>query len=74
MTLTKTQRRALELVRMRLDPKHPRFTASAEVAAALRSIAPYLHTWVLPLVDYSLGSGYHGQVDEIRRDHCVRLG
>lgn len=72
---TKTQQRALELLKARLDPSSSYFTASDDVKAALKSIGPYLDTWVLPLVDYLLaGEAWPGQAEYIRSDHHGRIG
>ncbi len=71
---TQTQTQALELLRARLDPAHPMFSGSTEVAAALHGPArPYFDTWVLPLVDFLLnGEAYYGHAADIRRMHSTR--
>lgn len=71
---TKTQLAALELLRARLDPKHPLFAGSNEVVRALSGEAKcYFDTHVLPLLDYLLkGESYYGEAATIVRDHASR--
>lgn len=72
--LTKTQRAAVELLRARLDPKHPMFAGSREVEQALSGPAKvYFDTWVLPLIDYlAKGEDYFGQAEDIKAEHNQR--
>jgi hypothetical protein len=73
MSLTKTQTMALSIVRSRIDPADPMFSASDDVEAGLNAMRPYLDSWVWPLLDYVLkGERYCGQADEIRRDYASR--
>jgi hypothetical protein len=69
--MNQAQQAAIELLRSRLDPKHPMFTATKEIAAALGSqdVRCYFDTWVIPLVEFLRdGPAYYGQADEIKRD------
>lgn len=59
--LTDYQRDALLMLRARLDPTHPGFSASEEVRKALapdgidNGVALYIRSWVLPLLDVVAG-------------------
>lgn len=70
---SKTQQQAIELLRARLDPKHPMFAGSEQVAAALTGDAKvYFDTWVVPVLDFLLnGEQWHGQAYHIRNDHAT---
>jgi len=63
---------ALLVLQAKLDPDHPGFTADKSVREALRSIRPYLQTWVLPLVEVAQGEhrwqreGIAVQADRVR--------
>ena len=72
--LTKTQTAAVELLRARLDPKHPMFAGSKEVEQALTGPAKlYFDTWVLPLIDYlAKGEEHFGQAEDIKAQHSQR--
>lgn len=71
---TQAQRKALLLLRARLDPNHPMFAGSEAVKAALHGEAkPYFDTYVLPVLDYLLnGEAYYGQAADIGRDFSNR--
>lgn len=70
--LTKTQRNAIELLRARMDPKHPMFSGDDRVVAALHGDAKlYFDTYVIPVLDFLLkGEEFHGQAAYINRDHA----
>jgi hypothetical protein len=51
MSLTNTQRRAIRIIRTRLDPYNLNNNAHESIKEHLRAIRPYLYTWVLPLLD-----------------------
>lgn len=73
MSLSKTQTMAIELVRSRVDPAHPMFSADDAVAAGLTAMRPFLDSWVWPLLDYVLtGETYCGQAAYIRQDYASR--
>jgi hypothetical protein len=71
--LTKGQATALALLRSRLDPRNPMFSADTVVRDALTSIRPYLDSWVLPLIEFAAeGEQWHGQAEGIARDYAQR--
>lgn len=72
--LTRAQREALELVRMRIDPKHPLFSGSAKVAALLGddNLRAYLSTWVIPYVEFCLTGGDSFMRREVSQDYALR--
>ncbi len=74
MALTKTQMKAVELLRSRLDPKHEMFTGDDKVVAALHGDAKcYFDTYVLPVLDFlAKGEQFCGQAEYIRNDHHSR--
>jgi hypothetical protein len=69
--LTQYQRQALELVRARIDHRHPGFTGDETIGAALESMRLYLDSWVYPLLECAMnGELWHGQTDSIKREHA----
>lgn len=68
--LSQTDAAALALLAARLDPKHPGFTASDEVRAALASIEPYLATYVRPLVAMLEHRPQSWEREMVTRDHA----
>lgn len=73
--MTQTQNQALLLLRARLDPKHPMFAGSDEIAAALGGASkPYFDTHVLPLLDYLISGreAYYGEAGNIKHDYASR--
>ena len=74
MALNKTQVKAVQLLRARMDPKSPMFAGSDEVVAALSGPARlYFATYVQPLLEFlEEGEAYFGQAGEIQRDYSNR--
>jgi hypothetical protein len=69
--LTQYQRQCLELVRAKIDPRHPGFTGDEKVSAAFESARIYLDAWVYPLLECAMnGEQWHGQIDSIKREHA----
>jgi hypothetical protein len=67
--LTKTQRDALELLRVRLDPTSPAFRGSDEVREALEQARLYVNSWVLPLIDLAMnGESFYGEAGSVGND------
>ena len=75
--LTNYQRDAIAVLRARLDPSHPGFTAVAGVRAALEyepgglhdNAGLYIQSWVLPLLDLiENGPSFHGEERYVAQD------
>jgi hypothetical protein len=68
MSLTQQQAAALLVIRARLDPSHPGFSASDEVRAHLEGCRGYLEAWVLSYIDFLEGSSWHGRAAHIKAE------
>jgi hypothetical protein len=67
MRLTHQQANALLILRAKLDPTHAGFTATMEIRRALETMRPYLDSYVIPMIDFLEGNGWHGQARDIQQ-------
>jgi len=61
MKLTTYQTDALLVLRARLDPTHPGFNASDDIADALNVARYYLDSWVFPYLDVIAGENKYSR-------------
>lgn len=60
---------ALALLRIRLNGYHKQQNASPEIVAALKTIEPWLSTWVRPCVEALAGEALNWQKQDIQRQY-----
>jgi hypothetical protein len=72
--ITHQNANALLALRAKLDPKHPGFRATPEIAKALEQCRCYLDGNVFPLIDFLEGRGWHGQRSYIEQDAARARG